>query len=147
VSTDRISRQVSRAFADLISASSSLKYRLELFAAGLVENPHFPCSLGEGQRRVKEYVDVWENFEAIQGHDHALGQGDFRWSELVPVSRDLLASRSGNSISFIRIPHIAAGRQEVEEQRIDLPAIPFWPGAFAVYSPENILALIEWRQP
>ena len=142
-----ISCQVSRAFANLISASPFLRYRLELFAAGLAENPRFPCSLEEGQRRIKEYADMWENFDAIKGHNHLLRRSDFHWAELVPVGRDLLARRSGRSVSFIRVPRIAADREEVDEWRVDPPATPFRPSAFTVYPPENIIALIEWRKP
>ena len=137
-----ISCQVSHAFADLISTSPLLKYRLEVFAAGLVENSRFSCSLEEGQRRVKEYVDIWENFDAIKSSNYLLRRGDFRWEELVPVGRDILARRSGHSVSFIRLPRATVGRQEIEEWTVDpRPVTPFWPGAFAVYPPENILAL------
>jgi hypothetical protein len=125
-----------------------LKYRLDIFAAGLVENPRFPCSLEEGQRRVKEYVDIWENFDTIKSSNHVLRRRDFRWDELVPVGRDLLARRFGHSISFIRVPRATVGRQEIEEWTVDPgPATSSWPGGFAVYPPENILALIEWRYP
>lgn len=62
----RIPYQVSRAFADLVSTSPLLKYQLEIFAAGLVENPHLPCSLEEGQGRVKEYMDMWRNFGSVK---------------------------------------------------------------------------------
>jgi hypothetical protein len=125
-----------------------LKYRLEVFAAGLVENPHFLCGLEEGQRRVKEYTDIWENFDAIKSSRHPLRLRGFRWDELVPVGRDVLARRSGHSVSFIRMPRATVGRQEIEEWTVDPGlATPFSPGAFAVYPPENILALIEWRYP
>jgi hypothetical protein len=125
-----------------------LKYRLEVFAAGLVENPRFLCSLEEGQRRVKEYMDTWENFDAVKSSNHPLRRWDFRWNDLIPVGRDVLARRSGHSVSFIRVPRPTVGRQEIEEWTVDPgSATRFWPGAFAVYPPENILALIEWRYP
>ena len=69
-------------FADLISTPSFLKYRLDIFVAGLVKNPRFPCSLKEGQRRVKEYVDMWENFDAIESNSHLLRLRGFRWGDL-----------------------------------------------------------------
>jgi hypothetical protein len=135
-------------FADLISTSSFLKYRLKVFAAGLVENPRFLCSLEEGQRRVDEYMDVWENFHVIKARNHRLRRGFAWWDELVPVGRDILARRSGHSVSFIRLPRATAGRQEIEEWTVDLgPATSFWPGGFAAYPPENVLALVEWRYP
>ena len=68
--------------------------------------------------------------------------------ELVSVGRDLLARRFGHLVSFIRVPRATVGRQEIEEWTVDPgPATQFWPGAFAVYPPENILALVEWRYP
>jgi len=124
-----------------------MKYRLEAFAAGLVENPHFPCSLEEGQRRIKDYTDMWENFDILKRHNHPLGQRDFRWWQLTTVGQDILAELSGYSILFTRVPRITAGRQEVEEWRVDLPVTSFQPRGFATYPPENILALIEWRYP
>jgi len=140
-------RQVNHAFADLISTSPLLKYRLEAFAAGLVENPRFPCSPEEGQRRVREYVDMWENSDAIKKRNYPLRQTGLRWWELTPVGQDLLAKLSGHSMLFIRVPRIAAGRQEVEEWMIDPPVTSFQPLAFTAYPPENIFALIEWRHP
>ena len=125
-----------------------MKYRLELFAAGLVENPRLSCSLEEGRRRVKEYVDLWENLDVIKGRNHCLTVWDFPWKDLVPVGRNILARRSNHSIFFVRIPCTTAGQQEVEEWRIDPPAVgSFRPSAFAVYPPEHALALVEWKHP
>jgi len=142
-----LSCQVSRAFADLISTSPSLEYRLELFAAGLVENPHFSCSLEEGRRRVKEYVTVWENLDTVKRQNYSLGLQDFPWDRLAPVARGLLAGLSGRSVSFIRVSCTTTGRRGVEEWTVDPPATPFWPCEFAVYSPEAVLALVEYRYP
>ena len=66
------------------------------------------------------------------------------WEECVYVGQDLLARISDRSVAFIRVPRITAGREDVEEWRIDLPATSFRPRAIAAYPPENILALIEW---
>ena len=122
-----------------------MEYRLELFAAGLVENPHFSCSLEEGRKRVGEYVGVWENLDAVEKHGYSLRLRAPPGRELAPVGRSLLAWFSGRSVSFIRVPCITAGRPEVEEWTIDPPATPFWPRAFAVYSPEDVIALVEFR--
>ena len=143
--TDRVSCQVSRAFAELISASPFLEYRLELFAAGLVENPHFSCSLEEGRRRFNEYMNLWKNFDNLEKSSHTLGLQDPRWGKPAHVGRDPLARRSDCSISFIRVPRTIAGRQGVEEWTVDPPVTPFQPCGFAVYSPEDALALVERR--
>jgi len=90
---------------------------------------------------------MWENPDAIERHNHPLRQRDFHWKELAHVGRGLLARLSGCSISFIRVSRITAGRQEVEEWRVDPPVTSFQPLAFAAYPPENILAFIEWRRP
>lgn len=138
----RVSCQVSRAFARLISASPFLEYRLELFAAGLVENPHFSCSLEEGRKQVKDYVNVWKNFDNLKKRTHTLGPQDPRWGKLAHVGRGLLARRYGCSVSFIRT---TMGQQGVEEWTVDPPVTPFQPCGFAVYSPEDVLALVEQR--
>lgn len=139
--------QVNRGFAELISASPFLEYRLEFFSAGLVENPRSSCSLEEGRRRVKEYVIVWEELSAANTYKHLLGLQDFSWKELVPVGRGLLARRLGRSVSFVRVTCTPGGQLVVEEWTVNPPPIPFWPCAFAVHSPEDVLALVEWRHP
>lgn len=139
--------QVNHAFADLISMSSSLKYRLEAFAAGLIENPRFPCSLEEGRRRVKEYVDMWENFDTTERRNYALRQNYYRWWDAITVGRDLITRRSRSSFSFLRLSRTPAGQQEVEEWGVDPPDSPYRPRAFTLYPPENVLALVEWMHP
>jgi len=89
---------------------------------------------------------MWENFDAIKGHNHLLRQR-FSLGGTCPRRPRSLARRSRRSISFIRVPRIAADREEVEEWRVDPPVTPSRPSAFTVYPPENILALIEWRKP
>ena len=142
-----VSYQVSQGFADLIATSQFLKYRLELFAAGLVENPHFSCSLEEGRKRVKEYADVWENLDAIKKRELPVRPRGLHWDEMVPVGRGLLAGIYGRSVFFIRVPCTTTGQQGVEEWTVDAPASPFWPCAFAVYSPEDVLALVGCMHP
>ena len=147
--------QICRAFANLISTSSLLKYRLELLAAGLTENPRSPCGLEEGQRRVKEYVDMWKDPDAymwpnpyyIKRRGYPLRQANFHWKEFIHIGRNLLARLSGCSVLFIRVPRITAGRDKVEEWRIEFPATSFRPITVAAYPPENVLALIECRHP
>jgi len=134
-----VSCQVSWAFAELITTSPFLEYPLELFAAGLVENPHFSCSLEEGQRRVKEYVDVWKNFDNPKKRRHTLGLQDPRWGKAVQVGQGLLARCFGCSVPFIWVPCITG----LEEWKVDPPVTLFQPCGFAVYSPEDVLALVE----
>ena len=90
-------------------------------------------------------MNVWGGLDAIEQRRHALQPRDFRWREMIPVGRDLLARLSGYSISFIRVPCITADRREVEEWTIDLPATSYRPRAFAVYSPEHVLTLVGWK--
>jgi len=88
---------------------------------------------------------VWKNLDAIRKRSHALEMRDFRWRELVSVGRDLLARRADRSVSFVRVPCTTVDRREVEEWTVDPPIATFWPCAFAVYSPEYVLALVEWK--
>ena len=91
-------------------------------------------------------MDAWKNLDAIERYSHTMRLPDFCWSGMVPVGWNLLAGRSRHSLSFIRVPRTTAGRQGVEEWRVDIPVTPFQPCAFAVYSPEDVLAFVEWRQ-
>lgn len=90
---------------------------------------------------------MWKSLNVIKKRSHTLRLRDFRWEELFSVGRDLLARRSGRSVSFIRVPCTTAGRREVEEWTVDPAVTSFLPCAFTVYSPEHVLALVEWRHP
>ena len=124
-----------------------MEYRLELFAAGLVENPHFSYSLEEGRRSVREYVGVWENLDTVKGHNYSLRLQNFRWEGLAPVGRGLLAGLEGRSVLFIHVSCTTTRRPEVKEWTVNLPTVPFWPCGFALYSPEDVLALVECSCP
>lgn len=124
-----------------------MKYRLELFAAGLVENPQFSCSLEEGRRQVKKYVDVWENLDAIKKHNYNPNLGYTYFGDLFPVGRGLLAGLSFDSIFFFRVPHTTTGRQEIEEWKVDNPSTQYRLITIVVYSPENILAIVGYLSP
>ena len=139
--------QVNHSFADLISTSSLLKYRLDAFAAGLIENPHIPRSPEEGQRRVKQYVDMWENFDAIKRRNLPLRQRYYRWCDAVVVGGDLITRRSRSSFSFLRLSSTSAGQQDVEEWAVDPVDTPYQPRTFTLYPPENVLALVELMRP
>ena len=95
---------------------------------------------------------MWENPNAIKGRSHPMGPVDkFPWEKFINVCGDLFASLSSCSVSFIRVPRIAAGRKEVEEWRVDPPAsgrgTSFPPRALTAYPPENVLALVGWTHP
>ena len=87
---------------------------------------------------------MWENLDTIKKSSHTLRLQDYHWGHRVSVGRGLLARRSGSSVSFTRVRHATAGRQEVEEWTIDAPVAPLMLWAFAVYSPEDVLALVEF---
>ena len=92
-------------------------------------------------------MDVWKNLDAVEKRSYTLQLEDFRWGELTHVGRGLLARRSGCSVSFIRVPCAVAGRQGVEEWTVHPPVTLFQPCAFAVYLPEDVLALMEQSHP
>ena len=125
-----------------------MEHRLELFAVGLVENPRLSYSLEEGRKRVKEYVDGWGNLGAINKRSHTLRlQGSQQWGLLLPVGQGLLVRHSHRSVSFVRVPRIAASWQGVEEWIVDPPVTPFQLWGSATYSPEDVVALVEWKHP
>ena len=123
---------------DAISSSQYLQHRLDLFSAGLVDNPEVACSLSERRVRLRKYVDGWNKPEISVERDCPLkGRvGTTRWYS---VGQDLLARTDTRTsmISFIRVP--SPPQRTAEEWTIELP-VP--PENYLVWSEVNLLAVV-----
>jgi len=56
---------MNRRFQDLARSSTELQHRRELFAAGLIDNPHNPRDLDESRRAHKEYPRKWSDLPNV----------------------------------------------------------------------------------
>ena len=136
--------QISRQFQDLARSSPGLLCRRELFAAGLIENPHNPCDPDEHRRLCKEYVRKWSDPTNIAESlrevslEHSLSS----WNDMIFAGRDLLVmhARQSETIDFLHIP--SATSQNLTE-RWSIPQFPFEVLRYVTYPPENVLAVAE----
>lgn len=143
--------QVSRHFTSLVRGSPILQYRCELFSAGLIDNSHHPYDLVERRKQCKEYVDKWTRTANVvkkvvrSVHWVPVERPTLAWNYSTVLGVDLLtfyhSSQPGRA-KFIRVPP-AANQPSVEGWII--PQIPFEVLHFAVYAPENLLAVVERR--
>jgi hypothetical protein len=136
---------MSRRFQDLVHSSLTIRYRRELFSAGLVDNPRSSCGLAERRKICEEYVRKWSGAASVVKSVRELPPGQFSgWSDTAALSKNLIASRSGedHELAFLCIPPLAT-RKAVEGWSI--PPFPFKTFGFTAHTPANILAVAEQR--
>ena len=112
--------QVSRRFPDLVSTSHYLRHRIDLFSAGLVDNPCIVCSLTERRARLREYTDGWKDVECSVRCDYPLESRTALYS--VPHGQDLFSAHSNDNtaISIFRLPS-SLNRGTVKEWTLKIP--------------------------
>jgi len=134
-----LENEVNHGFNDFIQASPYLKYRVDLFAAGLKDNPTVNLSLANKHRALDEYRAKWGAFGSIQkrerkidgftsGSLQARGSGVFGF---VPVWE--------RSIRFMTLESVSRGIPQKEWQ-IPLPP-DFLPHSFAICPQADVLAM------
>jgi len=136
--------QVSRHFQSLICNSPILRYRCELFAAGLIDNPSSPCDLAERRKLCEEYARKWSDAATVV-------EGTYKSSPDQPsgcytaLGRNILVleSPSGVGLDFLCIPPVASGKPI---NGWTIPPFPFNVMDFGVYHPENILGVVERQE-
>lgn len=120
-----------------------LQCRRELFAAGLIENPHSPCDLAERRRLCKEYVHKWSDAANIAKcfREVTLEHQLEDWDPMIPA-RNLIAIdyHQSGGIDFIHVPPVTS-RKPIE--RWSIPRLPFKVLGHTAYPPKNILVVAE----
>ena len=128
--------QVSRLFLDLVSSSHHLQHRLNLFSAGLVDNPHFVCSLADRRARLRDYEDGWKRPGVSYQRVHPLNA----WGKLNPIGQNLFSTDPlGKSVHFIRIPSLP-GQEMAKEWTLKLP---FHFYHYTAWQQDNLFAVVE----
>jgi len=133
--------QVNHLFLDLVINSQYLQHRIDLFSAGLVDNPNTVYSLGERRARLRKYSDGWKGAESSVRYECPLESRVIAFESLRVSDQNLFSLHSDDSatVSFIRIP--SSPKQEtVTERRLELP---FRFKSQAVRSQDNLLAVVE----
>ena len=107
--------QVSRFFLDLVSSSHDLQHRIDLFSAGLIDNPRTACSLAERRALLRKYVGGWKGTEPPVRYDFPLRPGISTFG-LSPIDWDLFSWNSVDrtSILFLRVPFSSSQRTPKE---------------------------------
>jgi hypothetical protein len=132
--------QVSRFFLDFVSSSQHLQHRIDLFSAGLVDNPHTARSLAERRVLLRKYVDGWKDAEPSVRYDCPLRTAT---SEFDPpaVDQDLFPGPPADrtNIPFLRVPS-SPNQGTVKEWTL---GFQFQSSGYVVRSQDNLLAVIE----
>ena len=132
--------QVNHLFLDLVSCSQYLQHRIDIFGAGLVDNPNAVCTLAERRARLRKYTDGWEDTELSVRYECSLENQTIALESLRVSDHNLLSSHLDNSttISFIRVP--SSKQETVKEWTLELP---FRFKSHVVRSQDDLLAVLE----
>ena len=118
-----------------------------LFAAGLVVNPCDPCDLAESRKLLEMHAHRWSDAAMIVKSYRKLPPDihSSRWDRIIPLGRNMLASISTleNSLEFLHIPPVGS-RKSVDRWSTPLFSFKIW--CFAVYPPDNVLAVCERKE-
>ena len=135
--------QISRRFQDLTRSSPILQYKRDLFSAGLVENPCSPCDFAQRRKACEEHERKWSDAGRVEKAIHELPEGSSLGVYPTILGRNLIALRNTQNVgglTFLRFPPVTSV-SPIERWRI--PPLPFELRHFAVYPPDNILAVAE----
>ena len=143
--TLRCAVQVSRHFQELTHNLSTIRYKRDLFSAGLVENLRSPCDFVQRRRQCKEHERKWSNAGRVVKAVHKLPQEllSQQYSTIHGGGLIISCDNQNNNLDFLRIPPVTS-RKPIE--RWSIPPFPFYPVAFAVYPPDLILAVVEEKE-
>ena len=67
--------QINRSFRDFIKNSPYIKYRIDLFTAGLVDNPAVNLTLADKRRAFDTHRMKWETFSTVKKWQRIVGGG------------------------------------------------------------------------
>ena len=132
--------QVSRLFLDLVSSSHNLQHRIDLFGAGLIDNPHTACSLAERRVLLRKHMGGWRDTAPPVRYDFPL-RADIRTFGLFPIDWDLFSWNSAGhtSILFLRVP-FSPSQGTVKEWTLEFQ---FRFSTYVTRSQDNLLAVFE----
>ena len=136
--------QINRFFNNLIQASPYINYRLDLFDAGLNDNPAINLSLTEKRRILDEYRTKWDTLSFIKKQKQDIG-GLARYARQASGSGIFGFVTTGlaqRSIQFMTLESVSRGIPQ-KEWGVLLPPISL-PECFAVCPQVDVLAILSW---
>ena len=141
--TSRCMAQISRRFQDLTRSSPILQYKRDLFSAGLVENPYGPCDFARRRKAYEEHERKWSDAGKLEKAIHELPEEPSHGLYITVLGRNLIALHNTQNVgclTFLRLPPVMSVKPI---ERWSIPPLPFEIRFFAVYLPDNILAVTE----
>jgi len=138
--------QVSRQFQDLTRNSPALRYKRDLFSAGLAENPRSPCDFAQRRKLCEEYDRKWSSAGRIVMTAHELPKElSFQRHSTTTHGGDLISSRNfrNGRLDFLHLPP-ATSHKPIKWW--STPPFPFHVAAYAIHPPCNIIAAAEVRE-
>ena len=120
--------------------SRHLQYRIDLFSASLVDDPHTVCGLADRQARLRKYVDAWNGTEALVEYDIPLKRR-LGTSYLQNAGQDIFSAylEYNMTIYLLRAPS-SPSQEATEEWTLELP---FRPMNHIVHPQDNLLVVFE----
>ena len=133
--------QVNRYLRDFIQDSSRTMYRIDIFAAGLEDNPTANLSLAEKREALDGYRAKWDTFGPIQKSHFEPSMGAFHFVSSVSGSGVFASIESpGNSIQFTTMESVSQGIPR-KEWKVPLPR-GLELQDFVIYPQADVLAVV-----
>lgn len=136
-------KQVNRYLRDFTQDSPRIAYQIDIFAAGLKDNPTVDISLAEKRRLLDEYRARWDAFDPIQKSSKSFDgpENTSRWMSPVCGSGVFcLVTDPDDSIQFTKIESVSRGILRKEWK------VPSPRGLelldFAIYPQADVLAMV-----
>ena len=134
---------MNRYLRDLARSSPTLQHRRELFAIGLIDNPCCPCDLVERRKLREGYEHKWSDGASVIKSVWKLPPTQpIVWGRAEYFGNGLLASRASeiHGLTLLHIPQVAS---QTPIGSWSIPPSPFDVFGYAVYPPENVIAVAE----
>ncbi|KAF9643654.1 hypothetical protein BDM02DRAFT_1374405 [Thelephora ganbajun] len=134
-------KQVNRDFHDFIQGSPYIKYRIDLFAVGLEENPAVNLSLIDKRRAFDEHCTRWDVLNPIQTWEREIGIHGYLQAS-GPGVYSFIADRK-KFIQFLTLESVPRG---IPQREWKLPLPDFVLAGFAINPHADALALVERKE-
>ena len=129
--------EVNRVFHDLVRASPAIQHEIDLFGAGLQQNPRTKASLTDRRAALELYRRSWESLDLVEEGDEDLR---FFVDGAALVVGGTFGILGENLAKFITLGSISRG---IPSKEWDFPFKDLEAFNFSFYPRANVLAIVE----
>ena len=129
--------KVNHAFCDLILASPSIQYEVDLFDAGLQPNPRTKASLADCRAALEAYSRRWGALDPAEKWDKSLDVSTILEAVVVSGTYGILWV---NSIKFFTLGSVSRG---IPKREWEIPLEHTEASIFTFYPQANVVAIVE----